>query len=141
MHHQDPGVLIQNPLESASDQSQHHCNKKLLPKEGTSITLIIEIPKRDVAEGAQRIHAFISGRVQGVGFRNFTQRAAKGLKVTGWVKNLDDGRVELVAEGDEKALAELEKQVRKGPRPARVKDVEIKREKATGLFEDFKIVY
>jgi acylphosphatase len=141
MHHQDPAVLIQNPLASATDQSKHHCNKKLLPKEGTSITLILEVPKRKVAEGAVRIHAFISGRVQGVGFRNFTQSAAKRLGVTGWVKNLADGRVELVAEGDEKAIAALEKQVRKGPRPARVKNVEIKREKPTGLFKDFKVVY
>lgn len=142
MHHQDPGVLIQNPLPSATDQTKHHANKKLLPKEGTSITLIIEIPKRKVAEGTVRIHAFLSGRVQGVGFRNFTQRAARQLNIGGWVKNLADGRVELIAEGDQKAIEAFKKQIRRGPRPAKVENLEIKAEQPMGLSPDqFDILY
>lgn len=140
LHHQDPGVLIQNPLPTATDQSKHHCNRAILPKEGTSITLILEIPKREAAAGVVQLHAFVSGRVQGVGFREFTQSAAKKLKLSGWVKNLPDGRVEVVAEGDEKTLAEFEKAIRVGPRPAKVTNVEIKREKATGLFDRFDII-
>jgi len=141
LHHEDPGVLIQNPLPSATDQSKHHANKALLPKEGTSITLIIEIPKREIPTNTVRIHAFISGRVQGVGFRNFTQRWAKQYKLTGWVKNLPDGRVELVAEGDSKAIEQFEKKIHRGPRPARVTKVEIKREKPTGLSDRFEVIY
>jgi acylphosphatase len=141
LHHQDPGVLIQNPLPTATDQSKHHANKALLPKDGTSLTLIIEIPARGVAAaGTVSIHAFVSGRVQGVGFREFTQRSAKQLKLSGWVKNLPDGRVELMAEGDEKTLAELEKAIRTGPRPAKVEKVEITRGKATGLYDRFDVI-
>jgi len=140
LHHQDPGVLIQNPLPTATDQSKHHANKALLPKEGTSITMIIEIPKREIAAGVVSFHAFISGRVQGVGFREFTQRSAKQLKLSGWVKNLPDGRVEILAEGDETALAEFEKAIRTGPRPAKVTNVEITRGKATGLFDHFDVI-
>jgi len=143
LHHQDPGVLIQNPLPSATDQSKHHCNKALLPKEGTSLTLILEVPGKTSATakaGASAMHAWVSGRVQGVNFRNFVQLHAKQLNVSGWVKNLPDGRVELVAEGDEKALKELEKFIRTGPRAAKVTNVEIKPEKPTGLFDRFDIL-
>ncbi len=52
-----------------------------------------------------RLHAFINGDVQGVGFRYSTQRHADGLGITGWVRNLPDGRVEVLAEGE---LAQLE---------------------------------
>jgi len=140
LHHQDPGVLIQNPLPTATDQSKHHCNRALLPKEGTSLTLIIEVPKREIAAGVGSLHAFVSGRVQGVGFREFTQQSAKKLKLSGWVKNLPDGRVEVVAEGEEKALAELEKAMRVGPRAAKVTNVEVTRGKATGLFDRFDVI-
>ena len=140
MHHQDPGVLIQNPLPSATDQSKHHANKALLPKEGTSLTLIIEIPKRQMAAGLSAMHAFVSGTVQGVNFRAFVQFNAKRLKLSGWVKNLPDGRVELVAEGDEKSLGELEKAIRTGPRAAKVTNVEVKKEQPTGLFDRFDVI-
>jgi len=141
LHHQDPGVLIQNPLPTATDQSKHHANKTILPKAGTSLTLIVEIPKRGpVVAGAVSLHAFVSGRVQGVGFREFTQRSAKQLKLSGWVKNLPDGRVEILAEGDEKALAEFEKAIRTGPRPAKVEKVDVTRGKATGLYDRFDVI-
>lgn len=139
LHHQDQWVLIQNPLESATDQSKHHTNKNLLPPAGTSITLILEVPKPP--EGLVRIHAFLSGRVQGVGFRNFTQRAANQIGIGGWVMNLADGRVEIVAEGDKDKMAQFEKQFRRGPRPARVENVELKQETATNMFKNFSIKF
>jgi acylphosphatase len=52
----------------------------------------------------RRLHAYYSGEVQGVGFRYSAQRAAEPLDITGWVKNLRDGRVELVCEGEKDAL-------------------------------------
>lgn len=56
---------------------------------------------------AKRIHVYFSGRVQGVGFRYKTEELARAFKVNGWVKNLDDGRVELVLEGDSAEVLRL----------------------------------
>jgi acylphosphatase len=68
----------------------------------------------------------ISGRVQGVGFRNFAQRAARETGVTGWARNLDDGRVEVYANGLRKALDHFESSLRTGPRFADVRGFESK---------------
>jgi len=67
----------------------------------------------------------ISGRVQGVGFRFFTEEAASREGLHGWVRNLPDGRVEASAEGDGEALERFERRLREGPRGARVERVEI----------------
>jgi len=67
----------------------------------------------------------ISGRVQGVGFRYFTEAAAAREGLGGWVRNLPDGRVEISAEGDAEALERFERHVRHGPPHARVDRVEI----------------
>lgn len=67
----------------------------------------------------------ISGRVQGVGFRYFAQRAARDLGVTGWARNLDDGRVEVHANGALKGLGEFEARLRKGPMGADVRGFEV----------------
>ena len=67
----------------------------------------------------------ISGRVQGVGFRYFTHVAAGREHLHGWVRNLPDGRVEIVAEGEPEALERFERQVRTGPPGARVSDVDV----------------
>lgn len=66
----------------------------------------------------------VQGRVQGVGYRYFVQREADALSVTGFVRNLPDGTVEVVAEGAEPALAQLEARLREGPSFARVAGVE-----------------
>jgi acylphosphatase len=68
----------------------------------------------------QRKHWFVSGQVQGVGFRAFTYESATDLKLKGWVRNLSDGRVEIVAEGDAPAIAKLLEKVKKGPQFGRV---------------------
>jgi acylphosphatase len=62
----------------------------------------------------------ISGRVQGVGFRWFTKDVADREGVTGWVRNLPDGRVEALVEGDADAVTRVERSLRTGPRGARV---------------------
>jgi acylphosphatase len=67
----------------------------------------------------------VSGRVQRVGFRYFTQDIASREGLTGYVRNLPDGRVEVVAEGDEASLTRLEAALWQGPSHARVEDVEI----------------
>jgi acylphosphatase len=65
----------------------------------------------------------VSGRVQGVGFRFFAREEAELEGVHGWVKNLPDGRVEILAEGDREAVDRLERRIRRGPPAARVDDV------------------
>lgn len=66
----------------------------------------------------------VSGRVQGVGYRAFTQRAAHELGVTGWARNLDDGSVEVHANGSAGRLDEFEGRLRQGPRWGEVRGVE-----------------
>ncbi len=87
----------------------------------------------------KRVHIYVSGRVQGVGFRFFTIRVAKDLNLKGFVKNLPNGRVEIVAEGDAESLARLIEAVRRGPRLARVDNIEVKWETPTGEFKGFYI--
>jgi acylphosphatase len=65
----------------------------------------------------------VSGRVQGVGFRFFAQEAAAHEGLSGWVRNLDDGRVEMLVEGDREAVERFERKIRRGPPGARVEDV------------------
>ena len=67
--------------------------------------------------------AIVTGRVQGVGYRFFAERAARDLELSGWVRNLPDGSVETVAEGEEEAIARYFDRLRQGPRGARVEGV------------------
>ncbi len=73
-----------------------------------------------------RVHLFVSGRVQGVCFRQSTVDEARGLRVSGWVRNLHDGRVEAEAEGERAALEKLVAFCRRGPPSARVDGVELR---------------
>lgn len=90
-------------------------------------------------ETQKRVSARITGRVQGVGFRNFTRTRAHRLGVTGWVRNERDGSVRLEAEGEREALDQLIEAVRQGPRMARVEDVEVDWSDATDEFEGFRV--
>lgn len=71
----------------------------------------------------KRVQVVVRGRVQNVGFRMFVLRAAEQLAVSGWVRNLSDGQVELEAEGAERAVEALISLVRSGPRMARIDHV------------------
>jgi acylphosphatase len=88
-----------------------------------------------------RVHLFIDGLVQGVFFRSTTRSVAKKYSIKGWVKNLPDGRVEVVAEGEEENIQKLIEFCKKGPPGAIVTDVQIIWEEYKGEFDDFKIVY
>ena len=89
--------------------------------------------------GLRRVHLFIKGRVQGVGFRAFTRYNALGLKLTGWVKNLRDGRVEAIVEGPAEKVDALLEKVRRGPPRANVTDIQITEGKHTGEFKTFSV--
>lgn len=69
------------------------------------------------------LHFLVRGRVQGVGFRWFVHREASELELKGWVRNTEDGEVEVVAAGDTEALAELRASLQRGPRGSRVDKV------------------
>ena len=84
---------------------------------------------------------YVSGRVQGVFFRDETQDAAVRQGVTGWVRNLPDGRVEAVFEGEKDQVEKLVEFCRLGPRGARVTHVEVSVEDYTGEFRDFQARY
>jgi len=163
LHHGDDSVLIQNPLKEAASESipyrlfskilKERLQKKKsqnapqaqikkieerlnsLPKPGTKVKLII-----DANNPRMQIHAFISGKVQGVGFRNFTMRNARRIGgINGYVKNLDDGRVELVAEGNKFDLDKLVRMIKRGPRAANVKNVKIEERPFSGKYKKFEV--
>jgi acylphosphatase len=81
----------------------------------------------------------ITGRVQGVGFRYFTEDVAAREGVTGWVRNLPDGRVEAVVEGEAEAVTRVERAIRQGPRGARVESVQVDTEEPSGRYTTFSI--
>ena len=86
-----------------------------------------------------QLHAWVEGRVQGVGFRYFVLHNAGEALASGWVRNLRDGRVELVAEAPRQALEGLLAIVRQGPTGAFVSDVREEWGPATGEFDAFRV--
>ena len=87
-----------------------------------------------------RLHIFYSGRVQGVGFRYTVKRVALGFEVTGWVRNLPDGRVELVGEGAEAELKEFRQAIADAGLEHFVRNEDLSWREATGEFRGFEIV-
>jgi len=89
----------------------------------------------------RRVNVIVSGIVQGVNFRRYTQLTARQLGVLGWVRNLPDGRVEGCFEGDAEAVGSLLDWCRSGPPSGRVDNLEIREESFTAEFSDFSIIY
>ncbi len=83
----------------------------------------------------------VAGRVQGVGYRAFALGAASERRLCGHVKNLDDGRVELEAEGPKDHIESLIQDLKKGPPASRVTTVQVEWAAATGRFTAFRIAY
>ena len=88
-----------------------------------------------------RVHVFVSGYVQGVFFRQKTKQMAESRGVKGRVCNLDDGRVEAIFEGEEKAVQALVNFCRTGPLGALVTDVKVSYEAFLGEFRNFQVTY
>ncbi len=89
----------------------------------------------------QRVRLYVKGKVQGVFFRQALKVMAKKNNVHGWVKNLKDGRVESILEGEDVNVSSIVEWAHAGPANARVEDVEIKNEKFTGEFTKFDVLY
>ena len=89
----------------------------------------------------KRTRVHVSGIVQGVCFRAATRRAAADLNLTGWVRNMRDGRVEAIFEGDDAAVKKIVEWCQVGPPAARVDKVILMEEQYMGLFSGFSIKY
>ena len=87
------------------------------------------------------LHVLVEGRVQGVGFRYFTERVASGLGLSGYVRNLSDGRVEAYAEGDQAALERFLRQVSEWPGFGYVTRVEETWGESTGGHSSFSVTF
>jgi len=88
-----------------------------------------------------RIHFFVFGSVQGVGFRFTTIEKARNLGLVGWARNNPDGSVEIIAEGSKEKLEKLAIWAKKGPFLANVEKIETSWEKAIGGFTSFDVKY
>lgn len=89
----------------------------------------------------RRVRIFVSGRVQGVCFRMYTEQEARKLGLTGWVRNLTDGRVEILAEGEPGMIDDLVAWSRRGPVMAKVTDVCLDEEEPLGELGPFSTTY
>ena len=99
----------------------------------------VEIEILPATAATRRVHVFVSGLVQGVGFRAFTAEHAEKRALTGWVKNLDDGRVEAVVEGPTDKVAQLLELLKRGPAAGHVDKLDVADEKPTGEFKSFDV--
>lgn len=88
-----------------------------------------------------QLHITISGRVQGVFFRAEAQREAEKLGITGWVRNTDDGSVEILAEGEKAILESFLGWCKKGPERAEIRNIEVKQKDAEEEYGKFIILY
>ena len=86
-----------------------------------------------------RIHVWVKGRVQGVGFRSFVQECGVLLNLTGWVRNVGDDMLETIAEGPHVVLEQFVQSVRIGPRIGRVDETRVEWETACKEFLDFRV--
>lgn len=86
------------------------------------------------------IKAIVSGTVQGVFFRAFVKEKADSLGIKGFVRNVEDGKVECYFEGDNEVIEKLMDEVRQGPQYSMIKNVDVSDEKYTGDYKDFRVL-
>ena len=89
--------------------------------------------------GRQRVHIWLQGRVQGVGFRAYVKHIAARLGLTGWVRNVGRDRVETVADGERPVLEQFIEAVQKGPPSSRVEAARLEWEPVAVEFPDFEV--
>ena len=133
LNYVDGSALFQSPIPS--EESPYKKNTETLPPLGTAVKVTIEVNQK-----MQR-YILISGKVQGVGFRYFTRQNAMRLGVHGYAKNLPNGKVEVVAEGDKATLDAFVKILWKGPPASRVEDVKVEARPHSGEYTSFGVKY
>ena len=133
LNYVDGSALFQSPIPS--EESPYKKNTETLPPLGAAVKVTIEVNQK-----MQR-YILISGVVQGVGFRHFTRQNAMRLGVRGYAKNLPNGKVEVVAEGDKATLDEFVKILWKGPPASRVEDVKVEARPHSGEYTSFGVKY
>ncbi len=131
----DGSALFQNPLPESVEENIYKKNNDIFPKLGTRVKMTIEVNRK------VQLYVLISGKVQGVGFRNFTRSNAKQLGINGYAKNLANGKVEVVAEAEKLMLNELVRKIWEGPRASKVDDVKIEERDFTGEHKSFVVRY
>ena len=141
LHRSDASPLVQNPRGESVRENIYRANPAALPPPGTAVRIVFERVMPQVPPGTRRARVLISGRVQGVGFRVFAQRQARLRKLTGFVRNLPDGRVEAVVEGPAGKVAEMLTELKRGPRPARVERMDVTDEQPEVDYQQFEILY
>ena len=135
LNHLDGSTLFQNPLPEAAEENTYKKNEKLLPPLGTPVKLTIQVNRK------MQHYILISGRVQGVNFRYFTKQNATRLGIRGYVRNLPNGKVEVVAEGDKVTLDQFVTILWKGPPVARVEDVKVEQRPFGRKHTSFEVKY
>lgn len=141
LHYNDSTPLVQNPRAECRESNIYRANLKELPAADSKVRIVFEYAAPKIPDGTRRVHVFVSGRVQGVGYRNFTEGVALRQKVAGFVRNLADGRVEAVVEGPAAAVQAVLDEMKRGPRAAQVEKLDVKDEPPEGDFETFAITY
>ena len=99
------------------------------------------IKKKNSADASSRAHVYYSGRVQGVGFRYTAERIALDLDLKGWVKNLPDGRVEIVCEGSRERIEGFLEKIRRSSLGPGIRRVACSWEEPTNEFGDFTVEF
>lgn len=135
LNYLDGSALFQNPLPESAKENTYKKNDNLVPPLGTRVKLTIEVSQK------MQLYILISGRVQGVGFRDFTRQNAMRLGIRGYAKNLPNDKVEVVAEGEKAVLDQLVTLLRKGSPAAQVDDVKIEARPFSGTYTTFEIRY
>jgi len=139
LHYGDPSPLVQNPRAEAAKENVYRAKVERLPPATAEVRLVFERVMPVIPAGTRRVRVLLGGRVQGVGFRAFTQRQARTRRLAGFVRNLPDGRVEAVAEGPAAAVGELLAELKRGPRAARVERMDVTDEPPEGDLKGFEI--
>ncbi|MEK7269350.1 MAG: acylphosphatase [Planctomycetota bacterium] len=133
LHQLDSTVLIQNPLEEARDSNRYRVNPAALPPEGSAVTIAFE------AAATRRLCARVRGRLDGVGYRAFVQRAALSRDVRGSVRRTGEDEMEISAEGEADAMKAFESDARTGPRGAKIDSFEAASDRGEPIWERFEI--
>ena len=141
LHGTDASALLQNPRPEQAQENTYSANLKALPPAGTPVRIVLERVRAPIPPGTQRVQVDVTGRVTGVGFRNYTQYHAGTLGLTGYVRNMAEDKVMAVIEGPKDKVTRLIELMKTGPQAARVAQIQVKELQPEGDYGEFEIQY